>query len=109
MRLIEDEQFPTSCSDPYGLLRNKTILGEEMMASLAVTAFGTRIQARVIIEPVVLLASLGRIFSAAGNTIMKKRNPLESGHFLCSCFLSTIMELFGAAQGSRDRRASYSG
>ena len=39
--LIEDEQFPTtSSSDPYGLLHKKTILGEEVIASLAVTAFG---------------------------------------------------------------------
>ena len=39
----------------------------------------------------------------------KEEEPIETGHFLCPCFPSTIMELYGEVQGSRDRRASYSG
>ena len=88
--LIEDEKFPTSCSDPYGLLRKKTILGEEVMASLAVTAFGaTDSGPRHHRTCGVVGFFRSAIFSAAGNTITKKRNPIVTGYFLCQCFLPT--------------------
>jgi hypothetical protein len=102
--MIEDEQFPTSCSDPYGLLCNKTILGEEVMASLAVTAFGATDSGPHHHRTCGVVGFLwSASFSAAGNTITKKKNPIVTGQFLCHCFLPTIMEPFEEVQTRKPR------